>query len=656
MTDAAFDHAMELHSQGRVDEAMALYQQIVEADPNHAGAIHLLGVALSQKGQFPLAAQFIQSAILLNGTVPEYHINLGNALTGAHEYRLAEQAYANAVALNSSIPEAWFGMGNARSLQGRPQEGIDAYMQAIELRPDFVEALVNMGGLLVPLGRLDEAVAALAHAASLRPLEAKPRYLLAQALEAAGHPDEAATLYVSLAELSQCPVSLLFDVGKRLAALNHHSEAVIIYKAALTVAPSEMVLWNNMANSLRDLDQLSEAKSAYTQAFALAPNDAGVLSNLGTVLKDLGDLSEAVRILRQAIALGGGVMAHSNLGHALYLQGHIADAAHCFDAALTISPNDPDALFHRGVVNLLMGNWTQGWQQYEARWFCRRTQERRRHDEKEVWDGGNLSGKTILLWSEQGLGDTLHFIRFAEQVAAKGGRVIVECQPALVSLLESMPSVAGVFAVGDELPDFDVQAPLLSLPHLLGLTIENLPQTGPYLAPPADRVDLWREWNKTDLPRIGIVWSGESRRQNVECVLIDRRRSIMLDTLAPVLALPGLQFVSLQLGPARAQLNRWEKIFDPAGRIRDFADTAALISHLDLVISVDTSVAHLAAALGKPVMLLSRFDGCWRWLQGRTDSPWYPTVKLYSQPSAGDWVNPVAALAQDVTRWVECRD
>ena len=654
MTIPTFEQAMALHSQGRVDDAMALYQRIVEADPNHAGAIHLLGVALSQKGQFGLAAQFIQSAIVLNGGIPEFHINLGNALVGAGEAARAEEAYGRAVSLDSSIPEAWFGLGNARSLLGRPQEGVDDYKHALGLRPDFVEALVNMGGLLVSLSRFDEAVEALARAATLRPAEAKPRYILAQALEASGHPEEAASLYATLAEMPACSVSLLFDAAKRLVSLGRHQEAVAAYKAALIQVPNEMVLWNNMANSLRDLDRLTEAKAAYLQASALAPDDAGVLSNLGTVMKDLGELPEAISILRRAVAVGSGCVGKSNLGHALYLSGDIDAAAQCFDDALLDSPGDPDATFHRGVVNLLTGNWRDGWAQYEARWTSRLTRERRRHDDLSPWDGGDLSGKTILIWSEQGLGDTLQFIRFADQLAAKGGRVVVECQASLAPLLATMPAVSQVVAVGQSLPPVDVQAPLLGLPHLLGLTVDSLPQTGPYLSADQAKAAEWAEWHKTDQPRVGVVWSGESRRQDVECVLIDRRRSIGLDVLAPVLSIPGIQFVSLQLGPARAQLTNWRHVLDPAGRIHDFADTAALISHLDLVVSVDTSVAHLAAAMGKPVWLLSRFDGCWRWLRDRQDSPWYPTLKLYRQKSAGDWSAPVAALAQDMSGWLEC--
>ena len=655
MTASLFEQAVAYHSAGQVDQAMTLYQQVVETDPAHAGAIHLLGVALSQKGQFDLAVQFIQNAIVLNAGVPEFHLNLGNALMGLGQAERAVAAYGRAVALNAQLPEAWFGLANGRAQLNRADEAVSAYQQAIALRPDFAEALLNMGVQLLALRRLDEAVAALAQAGNLRPHDPQPRWSMGQALEMAGYSDEAATLYASLVELGACPVSLLFQAGNRLAALRHHDQAVKSYQTALHQVPGEVVLWTNMANSLRDLGRLDEAKAAYAQALNLAPNDSGILSNLGTVVKDLGDLPKALPLLYRAVELGGDVAAHSNLGHALYLQGNLDGAAQAFRDGLRLAPEDPDATFHLAVVELKTGRWAEGWRHYEARWHLSRFHELPRNQSWPRWDGQDLHGKTILLWSEQGLGDTLHFIRYAQQVKAKGGTVVVECQKPLVPLVANMACVDRVVAVGEAVSGIDVQAPLLSLPLLLGVTLENLQATSPYLAVPSHSRVKWRNWNGGDRPKVGLVWSGESRRHDVECVLIDHRRSLNLDQLAPLLAVDGVQFVSLQMGPPRRQLAACPQILDPSDDFADFADTAAAIEHLDLVISVDTSVPHLAAAMGKPVWLLSRFDGCWRWLNGRRDSPWYPTMTLYSQKQSGDWQGPVQDITQDLVRWRETR-
>lgn len=642
-TDARFEQGLACHNQGRLDDAIAHYQSVIEADPYHAGAVHLLGVALSQKGQFDLAAQFIQSAIILNAGVPEFHINLGNALAGAGRYEEAGQAYAGALALNKALPEAWFGMGNVRMALGRAQESVDAYEQALLLRPDFIQALVNMAKPLMALVRYDDALIAVKRAIGLRPSDSLPRFVLAQVLDASGHPAEAAALYAHLAEDGGAPVGVLFEAANRLAELGAHDQAVALYRAALDKAPREAVLWNNMANSLRRLDRLADAKAAYENAWCMAPDDAEILSNLGAVVKDMGDLPVAVDLLRRSIAMGGGVMARSNLGHALYLQGDIDGAGRCFRDALGMAPGDPDATFHLGIVDLLTGNWADGWREYEARWSCRDPQESRRHPGHPRWDGGDVSSKTILLWSEQGLGDTLQFVRFADALAERGAAVVVECQAGLVPLVAAMPSVSKAVAVGADPGPFDCHAPLLSLPYLLGITLENYAWGGPYLAAPRSR-----EAALPSRPCIGLVWAGEARRQSVECLLIDRRRSMSLDTLAPVLDLPGLHFVSLQLGPSREQLRGRPLIGDPMDGVRDFADTAAIIDRLDAVVGVDTSVIHLAGAMGKPVYMLSRFDGCWRWLRDRMDSPWYPSLQIYAQERPGDWSGPVARLAADL--------
>jgi len=652
MTDSLYDQAVTMHSQGRIDDAMVLYQRIVQADPGHSDAIHLLGVALSQKGHFPMAVEFLKNAVVLNGDVPEYYINLGNALAGAGDQNLAEQSYARAVEMNAAIPEAWFGLGTARQSLGRQESAVEAYKKAIDLRPDFVEALVNLGGLLVSMGHLDDAVEAAAKAATLRPDEARPRYILAHALEEAGHPGEAAGLFATLTQLPQCAVSILFDAANRLANMGFHAEAAGLYQDALRKNPDEGVVWNNLANSLRELDRLEEARIAYGKALALMPADAPILSNMGTVLKDLGQWTQAESFLNRAIELGGGAKAHSNLGHVHYLQGDCEQAVRCFEQALACAPGDPDAEFHLGVANLRLGNWQDGWRRYESRWRRQTARERLRHQHKPAWDGGDLAGKTILIWSEQGLGDTLHFIRFVNDLAARGACVVVECQRSLVPLVGRMPAVSDVVAQGEAPPDFDVQAPLLSLPHLLGITLETLPPQAPYLEAPAERLS---GVIRADKPKVGLVWAGESRRSDVECLLIDRRRSMALDTLTPVLSVKGIEFVSLQMGDAKSHLSAWPGITDASVHIRDFADTAALIGQLDGVVSVDTSVAHLAGSLGKPIWLLSRFDGCWRWLKGRSDSPWYPTMSVYAQTKQGDWETPVTALAQDMVRWVESR-
>lgn len=666
--DAAFDHAVGLHRQGKIAEAMALYQTILEQSPEHSGAVHLLGVALSQQGQYTLAAQFIQSAILLNGAVPIYHVNLGNALMGGGDALQAEQAYGRALALDQSIPEAWFGQGNARMALGLTEKAVAAFEQAASKRVGFAEALANLGRCYLLLGRDAEAVGTLDQAVGLRPDDAAPRFLLAQALDRVGRKDEAGAVYLSLGQVSGATVTMLFEAANWLAIAALHEPAVTLYRAALVKAPGEVALLNNLANSLRELGRLDEARSTYETALTVLPDDPSLVSNLGSLAKDLGDLDKAVQMGLKAVALGGDVLAHSNLGYAYYLQGKIDDAAQWFDRAESLAPGDADAVFHQGIVDLARGNWRRGWNRYEQRWNRRRATEVLRHPERPLWTGGDIEGKRILVWSEQGLGDTVQFIRFADVLANRGATVLAEVQAPLVSALAQMPSLQTVVSKGDPVPEFDLQIPLLSLPHALDITLENLPIFHAYVSAPPDRLAFWRDWwldqgalgcARESFARVGLVWAGESRKHDVECLLIDQRRSMNLAALSPILQMDGIDFVSLQLGPARRQISAQgpmtAQMLDPMDLVSDFADTAGLIETLDAVISVDTSVLHLAGAMGKPVFALSRFDACWRWLLGRDDSPWYPSLKLYRQFQPGQWAAPVESLKLDMVRWLEAR-
>ena len=569
----------------------------------------------------------------------------------------AVEALQHEIAREPRRPELWFAFGNALMAASRLTEAVAAYETALALKPDLFEALANLGNALVAAGEPERAVDVLDHAVMLRPAEAKPRMALAQALERAGRQEQAAAVLVTLGQVPEIPVEMLFQAANRLASWTYHEPAIGLYRRALELLPGEMVLWNNLANSLREIDQPDQAAEAYERALTLTPNEPGVLSNLGALRKDMGDLVEAERLGRLAAAHGGDALAFSNLGHVLYLQGRIAEAGEVFDQANGMAPDDADIAFHRGIVRLAQGDWSDGWRLYESRWGRRRAGEPRRHQHRPCWEGGPVSGKTVLLWSEQGLGDTLQFVRLAAQVKAAGARVLLECQRPLVTLLSGSCGLDGVFAVGDTLPDFDFQLPLLSLPHALGLHLDTLPPWQPYLVPPSDRVDRWDRWFDAQVKRhtkaVGLVWAGESRRHDVECLLVDRRRSLALDVLAPVLQVPGLSFISLQLGPARQQLAPWPDILDPAALIGDFADTAALARRLDAVVCVDTSVAHLAGGLGLPTWMLSRFDHCWRWLDGGPQSPWYPTMTIFRQPKPHDWQTPVAALAHHMVQWVK---
>jgi len=401
------------------------------------------------------------------------------------------------------------------------------------------------------------------------------------------------------------------------------------------------------------LDRLDEAEASCRRALQIKPDYAEVHSNLGAILKDLGRPREAEASCRRALEIQPDcVLAHSNLGIILREMGRLEDAAEHCRQALRIKPDFVAAHINLSMALLALGQLTEGWEEYEWRWQGEQLGSHRGAFTQPQWRGEAATGRTLLLRSEQGLGDTLQFCRYASLAAAAGMRVILAVQPPLVRLLRSLDGVELVQEIGAEFPPFDFHCPLLSMPLALKTTLSTIPAAASYLHADQVQVDAWRA-RLAALPkrgfRVGLVWSGTPRIGFSHLAAVDRRRSIDPKQLARLVELSGFHFFSLQKdgqsAPAEFQLT------DFMGEMEDFADTAALIANLDLVISVDTAVAHLAGALGKPVWVLDRFDPCWRWLTGRQDSPWYPSLRLFRQPTPGDWQTVIERVAQELAHF-----
>ena len=386
------------------------------------------------------------------------------------------------------------------------------------------------------------------------------------------------------------------------------------------------------------------------KAIAINPREASSRSNLGNLLMEQGRLEEAVASYRKALGLRPGFSeAANNLGNAFKALGRLEEAIGSYRTALDQQPDDAEVHYNLAMALLARGDMAAGWAEHEWRWKTRQLSGSHRDFAQPQWRGEVAEGRTLLIHAEQGFGDTIQFCRYAPLAAAKGLRVVLEVPRPLVRLLAGLPGVERLVAFGDALPHFDLHCPMLSLPLALRTTPTTIPGSVPYLHADAVQAAAWR--TRLDAParrgpRIGLAWAGNPRKHLPGTAAIGRQRSIAPDQLTPLLALPGLHFVSLQKDgvapPAGAPLT------DFMGEIGDFADTAALIANLDLIVSIDTSVAHLAGALGKPVWLLTCLDPCWRWLTGRRDSPWYPGMRLYRQPKPGDWEPVVAAIVQDL--------
>ncbi|HEX3996617.1 MAG TPA: tetratricopeptide repeat-containing glycosyltransferase family protein, partial [Acetobacteraceae bacterium] len=408
--------------------------------------------------------------------------------------------------------------------------------------------------------------------------------------------------------------------------------------------------------ALHALNALSEAENHFRGALRLDPDHANAMLNLGVIRQSLGHLEEAETLYRRARALGADEpRVCNNLALALAELGHLDAAETVCRDALIANPNYAEAAVNLGMILLMQFRLDEGWRWYEARWRVPPLLSMAQLPVETRWTGAEpVDGKTILLLGEQGFGDVLQFCRYAPMVAGLGARVILAVPETLRRLVRSLPRVAQVVSQDDALPAFDLHCPLMSLPMAFGTTAENIPCRVPYLAADPDAVASWDsiippsgvQVSGTAGLRIGLVWAGASRPQQPHAAAIDRRRSMKLSQMAPLGARSGNVFVSLQLGPPASQIETAPfPLIDVADRLNDFADTAALVATLDLIITVDTSAAHLAGALGKPVWLLSRHDACWRWGRDRDDSPWYPTMRLFRQTTPGDWAGVIERVA-----------
>lgn len=433
-----------------------------------------------------------------------------------------------------------------------------------------------------------------------------------------------------------------------------YGQAIDCFQQALFIQPDYASAYNNRANCLKTLGNAFDAVLNYDRALQLEPAIAEYHSNRGAALMDLGQIEAAIASYRTAIAIRPNLdVAYRNLGNAMRAKGLIPEASVLYRKALEITPENADAHLALSLALLEMGKYKEGWKEYEWRF---KSQLPSRGLPFPEWHGKKIGkDKAVLIYSEQGHGDTLQFCRYAEIVKKRcGGTVYIECRQPLVRLIKTVSGCDGVIPFGDPIPKNVTHCiAMLSIPRVVGTTVKNIPNKVPYLFVNHERSDMWTK-DLALLPpgmKIGICWAGMSRPSQPNAQLIDERRSTALKQFAPLAEVKGVSWVSLQLGPPLAQIQEpppGMKILDVAEQLDDFYDTASLIARLDLVITVDTAVCHVAGALGVPTWMLSRFDGCWRWLGPRSDSPWYPTLRQYRQPKSGDWYSVMKAAAEDL--------
>jgi tetratricopeptide (TPR) repeat protein len=656
------------------------YQQMLKQNPCQWEALvgmSLVAMASRQSGAAVSMASAAVAAAPQSGTA---WVALGQALKADGRNQESESAYAQAVRLDGMNALARMGRGELRIATGRPEEALREFELALQRQPALVGAHMGLGHALASMGRNAEALDRYEQALALRPRLPEAEFAAGFVLVRLGRLKQAETRYRRALALRPDFAAAWMNLGCLLRDKGREAYAEAALQRAVELRPDMIAGWINLALLERERRRPAEAEAHLRKAFALNtqqveplvawcrfraaerdlagawrwldwalardPSHPEAVNMHGILLHSEGRFAEAVEVFEQAEALGNRASA-SNRGNSLLDLGRMDEALAAHQAAVESDPCSPGAAYNLALTRLRLGDWARGWPAYEARWRFREVHRSPRVFKQPRWQGEALEGSRVLLHAEQGLGDTIQFCRYATLVAARGGVPILQVQPAAERLMRSLPVVragqAQTALLGTNPPDFDFECPLMSLPAVFATTVETVPWPGAYLG--ADPMlalekriefpDLQSCSHLGERPlRVGLAWAGNPHYK------ADRQRSMELKTLLPLLRIPGITWISLKKGAAQEQLAALPGdvfVWDGSGGDRDLAETAALVTTLDLVVSTDTCIAHLAGAMGKPVWILLPHLADWRWMQQIATTPWYPTARLFRQSVPGDW-------------------
>ncbi|HSQ79564.1 MAG TPA: tetratricopeptide repeat protein [Casimicrobiaceae bacterium] len=577
---------------------------------------------LQQSGNLADAASLYRQAVALDPTSDVAYNLLGGLLCGQGRLAEGEACFRSALDLNPSNVEALSNLASARKDQGDLQEAEDLYRRALAHRPDFHLAWNNLGLVHVESGRLDEA----------------------------------AQCFRRTLGLDKSNADAHSNLGAVLRMQGKIPEAENEFRTAIAANPALAEAWSGLGDVLQMRSLLAEAAACCRKALELRPDFPDAMNNLATIAKKQGDLDLAEAHCRDALRVRPNHLgALTNLGTIAARRADHGRAESMYRKALAIDPNRPASRYNLATTLLMLGNYQDGFELYESRFealsrpYARSAGLDGKLRSRPRWRGDSPPGNRLLVWSEQGLGDCIMMLRYLPELRARGaGSVAVLCDPSLGRIVASMSAVEQVVTDEEEAEsiDFDAHCPMMSLPREFGTRIETVPNAVPYLAAPESMVAAWKARLTDARPKVGLVWAGSRTLED------DARRSIPLETFTPLLSINGVEFISLQKGDAG---DEWGLLGRDGGQwieaCSDLLDTAALIANLDLVISVDTAVAHLSGALGKPVWLLNRFGSEWRWGVDCARTPWYPTMQIVHESGPGHWRAAVQRAAAELGQW-----
>lgn len=627
-----------------LEEALKRCDAEIRRSPRLAAAHCRRGVVLQSLGRYGEALDCHERAIRLDPGFGEAHYRKGNLLTGLRRLEEALASYERALACTKDFAPAWNGKARALRALGRLDEALLNCDTAIGLEPGDADAHLNRGNVLMELGRHEHALGSYDRAIALKPDLPEAHNNRGNALRRLGRNVEALESFEHAVTFRPAFAEAHHAKGNILADLNRADEAVLSYDRAIDLRPGLAEAHNNRGMALHRLGHFDEALKSYDRAIAVKSAYALALNNRSTTLRELDRLEDALRDCVRATALDPGLAeAHYNKGNILKGLKRPDDAIRAYDSAIALRPALAEARWNKAICTLLMGRFTEGWPLYEQRQL---RLEPAAPAGQTLWTGAEkLGGRSLYVRGEQGFGDTIQFCRYALLAAERGADVVVAVQNPLVRLLKSLGPAIRVVDVAAAATELDLHVALLSMPLAFGTDAQTIPGKTPYLAAEPQKILDWKARVGGDGFKIGICWQGAKGGE------VDVGRSFPVRHFARMAAIPAVRLISLQKGdgveqllelPAAMKVESFGDELDPGPDA--FVDTAAIMENLDLVITSDTAVAHLAGALGRPVWVALSFVPDWRWLLDRCDSPWYPTMRLFRQTERGDWAGVFATM------------
>jgi len=694
---------------GRLTEVALACKRMLDENPRQPKALAALSLVALASRQYDAAVRMAEAAVAVAPEMVTAWVALGQALKAAGRSAEAERAYGEAIRCDGMNPLARMGLGELRLASSRPDDAAKEFELALQRQPTLAPAQLGLGNALALMGRNAEALERYEQVIALRPGLAEAEFAAGFVLARMGNPKQAEIRYRRALVRRPDFAAAWMNLGSLLREQGREVFAEAALQRAVELRPDLIAGWINLAILERERRRPVEEEAHLRKALALnpeqvetlvawcqfraaerdmagawewlhwalarEPDHAEAVNMHGILLHDEGRFAEAIEVFERAEALGNRGAA-SNRGNSLLELGRTKEALQAHRMASERDPTHPGSQYNLALTQLRLGEWPQGWQSYEARWRFREVHRGPRIFSQPRWQGEPLEGRRVLLHAEQGLGDTIQFCRYATLVAARGGTAILQVQAPVERLMRSLAVVrAGQAEVAQlgvhsgELPEFDsnfdLECPLLSLPAVFGTTVETVPWPGAYLG--ADPAHAFEKQAQTPHARLsthsnpgfaqrplrtGLAWAGNPRYK------ADGQRSMTLKTMLPLLRMPGINWISLQKGEAAGQLAGLAGhvfIWDASSADKDLAETAALVATLDLVVTTDTCIAHLAGAMGKPVWILLPHLSDWRWMQQSETTPWYPTARLFRQRSPGDWAGVLQRVRGELCQLLNTR-